>query len=547
MSESNTDICAPAPQGDTDAASEIPGASTQAQLRVLLHDFVPYDRSINWSIQHNYYQTRGSAAWLEGEIPFTGTCNSAAAFQNACLVHAAASEMIKEGSLAPAEPIKVLEMASGVGMFAVNFIRAFGEIDRRSNTELLARLRYYFTDFSLKNLKEAAQNPVLADFAEKGVLSFYQMDALCPDQMQTLSGDIIATPGNYTAVISNYMHCCLPLTILRKSEGCFYEKQIRSSLILERPVENIEQHLKQIIENPIGAKVFSSLAAETTYEPATDLVFRSELHQIIIEKATDEFETASIIYPFGSMLSLERTLPLVRSGGIILITDKGHYNRQCMAGENEHEPSIHANSLAHHVNFPLLVDFLRQSGYAEQTSDKNLAEQTLFFEKRSSSRLSSRFNELFVSENINQQRCLYNRAAAKSMAEQDWSSAERLYLQAIDLAPFDADLCYHLGNCYYESGDIESGRKLYQKGFSLDMFVDRNFPAEIREHFGGANCSQAYLEPVMDGPILIGSAARQPNTCFPAPEQAKDHPQALGRLLGLFTCRLLAKLSIRGK
>src|SRR3989338_2368925 len=80
---------------------------------LLLQDFTPYDSSLKWEIQNRYYQSRGSEAWLGGEVPYQITSNSVAARQNAELVYAAVEAMEREGTLREDDAVRVLEMASG--------------------------------------------------------------------------------------------------------------------------------------------------------------------------------------------------------------------------------------------------------------------------------------------------------------------------------------------------------------------------------------------------------------------------------------------------
>ena len=80
-------------------------------MKVLLQSFTPYNKSIKWDINSNYYLKRGADAWLKGEVPYDITSNSYAGYQNALLLYHAVRDMEKNNQLGENEKINVLELA----------------------------------------------------------------------------------------------------------------------------------------------------------------------------------------------------------------------------------------------------------------------------------------------------------------------------------------------------------------------------------------------------------------------------------------------------
>jgi hypothetical protein len=70
-------------------------------------------------------------------------------------VYRALQLMEQQGSLNPADQINVLESASGLGLFAINFIQAFRQLDGEA-IRYADRLHFLFTVYAEKNLYDVA-------------------------------------------------------------------------------------------------------------------------------------------------------------------------------------------------------------------------------------------------------------------------------------------------------------------------------------------------------------------------------------------------------
>src|SRR6266404_3445363 len=110
-------------------------------MKVLLQSFTPYNKSIKWDINSNYYLKRGADAWLKGEVPYDITSNSYAGYQNALLLYHTVLDMEKNNQLGENEKINVLELASGVGLFAINFIEQFRKICENNKANYFNRFQ----------------------------------------------------------------------------------------------------------------------------------------------------------------------------------------------------------------------------------------------------------------------------------------------------------------------------------------------------------------------------------------------------------------------
>ncbi|MFH0770455.1 MAG: tetratricopeptide repeat protein [Candidatus Peregrinibacteria bacterium] len=443
---------------------------------ILLEEETPYDRSLKWKIHSRYFQERGNKAWLKGEVPYQITCNSAAARQNAALVHRAALRMEEEGTLSPTDPIAVIEIACGLGLFAINFIRCFRDVDAEAGTRLADRLHYECTDFSEENIHDAACNPALGALAEEGILHFALLDATRPQTMRLFpDGETVPLPP-LTATIGNYVHCCLPTSVIRKTGDTLEEKHVRLSLKVPESLENKQDYAERYVKHPVGETITENLNEEIHWHDLREGFFSDPLHEEVVREGAKDFPVATILYPRGSFANIQGTLPSLLPGGILLITDKGYADASYMEGERACEPSIHGNSFAHSLNFPLLALLAEKLGCSvTQTTDPNLSVQTLLIEKRKSETLADLFTSLFVTHNDNVLGSDLYAAGRKFEEVSDHRTAIRFYERALMLRPYDTWLSYRLGHCLCENGEYGRAAQAWMKGQTFDHFREYDF------------------------------------------------------------------------
>jgi tetratricopeptide (TPR) repeat protein len=389
--------------------------------------------------------------------------------------------MERQKTLSQDAPIAVLEMASGVGLFALNFLRTFEDIDMGSGTKFRNRLKYYFTDFSEENLLNAAAIPALKQLKNDGVLEFAVLDALSPDTMRILGQEKHIPVPPLCAIIANYLHCCLPASILKKSgDTPLREKHIRLSLNVPATVKDPGEYAKQFVEHPVGEKVIEQLVEDVSWHDITHEFFADPLHEEVIKDGTKEYKEATILYPRGSFASVQRSLPLLERGGVIIISDKGYPSPSYMEGEGACGASIHGNSFAHALNFPLLEILAKKLGHSSiRTTEPTLALHTILIEKRSKSELLPLFFELFISENQNVDSSDFYAAAQKYEESKEFDKASRFYRRAIPLRKYDAHVYFSYGNCLQKTKDYLHAVDILSQGKQFDHFREYDFDFRI--------------------------------------------------------------------
>ncbi len=509
-------------------------------MRYQIQDFVPYAQSLKWQIHTDYYQTRGAQAWLSQEVPYNVTSNRQAAHQNAAVLLAALQAQPPEANA----PIRVLELGAGLGIFALNFLQTFRNLCHDAGVDYSQRLEYWMTDFAESALADIADHRALAEDLASGQLKLVVVDALQPQQARLLSGEEIALPTDFSAIVGNYQHSTLPVTLLLHQLGQYFEKHISlyyqltgsleqpptetenrallmqivanlalysfevapehpqhlffqalqrslrttitllcsppfvaaltpetdlretlETLLLETlaaetlslgvplPLGQEEAFLQDVITNTIVAPLFAFEAyqldriAETSrfQTCVLEAVVTDPLGQQAVATFAEQYPLATILYPIGSLQSLQALRSHMRPGGVFLISDKGFAHPARMEGIHEEVATTHGNSLAHPVNFPLIARWATLAGWGQTcTHDETNALQTLLLypEGPLPATLEAAFDAQFVSHNANMDSHFLLEAGYLFLKQGDLEQAGHYFTRALRLRPSDAPLLY---------------------------------------------------------------------------------------------------------
>src|SRR5436305_1853534 len=175
-------------------------------MKIKIQESVPYKDSLKWQIHNNYFQKKGIDAWKLADIPFHITSNYQAAYQNAKVIFEVINNISKASKLK--ETFYILEVASGLGLFAINFFEAFSKICKQQKKDYHKNIHYMVTDYSEKNLRELSSNVYLSELLKDGLLDFYILDAMNLEGIKQLNNkEFTLKKEMIDVVIANYIHC----------------------------------------------------------------------------------------------------------------------------------------------------------------------------------------------------------------------------------------------------------------------------------------------------------------------------------------------------
>lgn len=446
--------------------------------KIKIQDVTPYQDSLKWKIHRNYFQKRGIEAWKTREVPFDITSNSQAAYQNAYLVF----RMVENSAYKKGQKIKVLEMASGLGVFALNFIKTFTDICIENNKDYHENLHYMFSDYAQKSVEEAAKNKYLSELKDKGILDFYILDALNPKDATRLDGKKFnLEKESLTVAIANYLHCTLPIKVLRKKDNRFFENNTELYMLLdENEKDYLPEEIDAMIDNPVKVDLLAKLEEVAHYlEINIETQIKDDILRESYMQLLKSIDVSTAELPIGAVENLDKIMPFIKKTGGLIISDKGYANTEYMVGEHECFFSVHGNSFAHSLNFPLLEIYANKKGYfTNRTNDYLNSLQVLLVTKELNNNLDDEFVKQFVENNFNEDTHDYLDTGYKEKYEKNFAKAVRYYRKAIKHRVHDARVFFDIGSSYIGYGDQEKAL-YYLLNHPEDYLDEHDFDFEI--------------------------------------------------------------------
>ena len=343
----------------SEATAEPPPATAPSAEPVVLQDWTPLHRCLDWQLGQMAFQQRGSQAFTTQEVPNLINQGGLAAYRSAEVLFAHCVELDSAGEL-EAE-IVVMEMAIGLGLFAVQVLDRFAVLCREHGRDYYDRLTYLATDGTPRMVVDARDHKVFERHAGRVVLGL--VDALDPARLVRLDdGEVMDLTGRLRAVMHTYLLCVLPANlfrrqIIRNDNGEVEEKwgAVMARTMLRYPDElkwftnrsvaevvalassGQQQDLAQltrlyplidlelvlaafepadITEGP-DVRAAAELVAQALPVPVADPNAQAD------EPAVNPADNVWVLHSAGAQASLGRTLQVLRNNGILLFRDYG--------------------------------------------------------------------------------------------------------------------------------------------------------------------------------------------------------------------------------
>lgn len=426
----------------------------------------PFEESVLWRLHDSYFAQRGHQAWRHGDIPWLSTNNHAFALQHASFLVELAKELVATGKLGADEPVRVVEGGCGTGLFAANFVRGFKECAPPGMA-----LRYYVTDASAVNVREAAESHHLRAFVEEGVVVPATFDLRDPASLRPLTDE--AFDGRVTLFINNYVCCVIPMTHFQRNADRSWSRlcvDVRADITAEG-LEGEEAVAAYLDRHATRNGLMKGLEIDWRWLPAgADGLLADPLHRAILEEAVAGVETATVGYPKGYIEFMRAVAPQLLPGGVIMTNDYGTVDLRKLGGLREWRPQFYGNTFNQDVNLGILGVFARQAGWDSVMTPHDLGSVHSAvlapggLGPLARAAFEARYRRVGASDMLLD----FSHAAKHYQQKKETGRALRFNLLCVELDPNNAEHRYRVGETAIELGLFDIAIEHLLRGFELD-------------------------------------------------------------------------------
>jgi tetratricopeptide (TPR) repeat protein len=319
----------------------------------VIQDYAPLAESLEWRLGQRFWHQSGSAAFLNGHVPYKITNDGNLSRKAAELLFAQLAEAEADGTLE--ERIHVLELGVGTGLFARYFLDALRALCLAHEKDYSDRLTYVAADRSEHSLSDMQRHGVLAEHSDRCEIRV--ADAL------TAGFGLDHRDVSFRAIFMNYLLDSLPSTVLKRDEDGLRELRIRTGL---PPGINLNDYtslgLSDLLDrieskDPSVSRQLTDLSSLFTlrfdYFPISfDRVpFGSEVFRLAPSGAC-------VLHNYGAIQCLTYAMRLLRDGGFVLVSDYGDSPFDRDAEIYRHQRFGGASAMG--LNFPFLKNYFER-------------------------------------------------------------------------------------------------------------------------------------------------------------------------------------------
>jgi tetratricopeptide (TPR) repeat protein len=297
--------------------------SAPRPIGATLQDYALAHECVDWQLSRRFWEERGPAAFLSGDVPYVVTNDGHLAGNAVAVLLASCDEAAGNGTLE--DSINLLELGAGSGLFAKQFLDQLRASDAVNAELVYDRLTYWVTDGSDAMIVAIQDHGLLADHKDHITC----LPARAPG-IAAMLGDAAPT-GHFRAVYTNYLLDSLPFTILSLLDDQVHELRLRTSIAEDADLSQFTS----LTEDEIVARfhrdcaldleglsdIFPALVIDGRY----DRIDRADLPlgETIPRGPDREDGPRPYLHCFGALACIDEMLDLLRPDGFMLISDYG--------------------------------------------------------------------------------------------------------------------------------------------------------------------------------------------------------------------------------
>lgn len=306
---------------------------------------VPLSQSCIWKAQRDFFEKKGIYAWQQ--VPYFVTSNTFIAEQYARLIFSYLQDICKRPAFHPDEPIYILELGAGSGLFSFYCNQALRKIIAQEPDFSGPQVCYIITDFTESNLNFWKTHPAFSNPLRQQEIDFSLFDLENPQPLFLVHRqEPCPAFKNPLILIGNYIFDSVKHDLFRSTQGIVKACHINTSI----PKEDYDLEAKTLVN-------LKNIAFEHQFHAPQEKHYSEDIKPLL-HFYREHFPEGDFSLPSTGIQCLNFFMKAAPSGFMLISSDKGYNTLQ----EIE---KTHAKNLVFHGSFSCDVNFHALSQHIE--------------------------------------------------------------------------------------------------------------------------------------------------------------------------------------
>jgi tetratricopeptide (TPR) repeat protein len=363
------------------------------QTPIVLEQHQRLSQSQLFQIERMFYQQQGIRAWNQGDVPHYATSNPfiASAYGKVvfgflrdwyavaagspsfrgkaehwndrsdkvqellakvlCHISPRRTKTLAAFSLDLSQPVYIIELGAGSGLFSYYFLKKFLDFFARSVLKELP-IKYVMTDFSEQNIAFWQQHDSLQPFVEQGFLDFAFFDVEHPQELLLRhAGTVLSesTIKNPLVLLANYLFDSLPQDCFLLQSGQLHESLVTLSTSEPNP-------------DLTNSALLSSLQVSYEHHPIGVEYYDDPACNQILQSYQQRLPDTMFLFPNVVLRCLSFFRNLSSNRLLLLSADKGTSREADLVSEADPSIALHGGCFSMMVNYHAIGEYVRNLG-----------------------------------------------------------------------------------------------------------------------------------------------------------------------------------------
>lgn len=449
-------------------------------MKVCIEDFTAYHASAWWRLHDAWFEARGLAAWHRGELPYRATTNMGLALQHARFLVGHVEALLAAGRAAPGDPVVLLEVGAGSGVFAANLLRALAEGCGPEGRLLVGRVQLVVTDVCAKTIQEACASQPLVGWVQSGHVRPGVLDIRYPAKLTTPDGAPLDV--RVDLVIANGVASISRTAYLRYHKRRWQELQVALDAELPEGLQG-EAALEAWLAEPTTPNRLRDVQMRVEWKAARlEGLSDSYFHADVVRWLFDGNDKACFPYCYGFFDFIEGARRYLKMGALFILNDQGPTDPAAVERTEPALPKVYGNSGSHPVHVRAFDGFAKAIGGACLRSPAEVRSNhtvVLSLDPRFREGTEAAFKASFVDVSWGEDVNDFASAARLSASQRAWRRAAHLYRRCVAIAPFDPEWQFRYGEALLEAGMTREARSVFETASAMKGIEPWDVPFQL--------------------------------------------------------------------